>query len=109
VCRTGTISVLNEYLTFTDSTGATITNFPVTPQQPFTFGTILYSADDFDSMYQITLIETAPGVALTEKRVCLFVISGYSPGHPQVLSMPFNGNVKCSWVNNGYTQSFYAL
>lgn len=106
--------MLNELLSFTDIiTGATITNFPITAatNPSYTFGLILYSPpDDFDSMYQITLIETVPagGAAKTDKRVCLFVVSGYSPGHPQVMSIPFNGNVKCTWENNGYVQSFHA-
>ena len=105
---TATISVLYEYLTFIDlTTGATITSFPVTPTTPYTFGTVLYAPDDFDVMYQVTLVEGG-GLALTDKRVCLFVVSGYSAGKPQVMTIPFNGAVKCMWENDGEVQSFRA-
>ena len=105
---TGTISVLYEYLTFTDATGATIQSFPVTAASPYSFGLVLQSNTDFDAMYQITLVEGG-GVSKVDKRVCLFVISAYSAGHPQVATLAFNGKVNCSYTNNGFVQSYQAM
>ena len=108
---TGTISVLYQYLTFTDTTGATIHSFPVDPTTPYQFGTVLFDSDTFDVMYQITLVEgTAwPRRLSTDRRVCLYVISAYSAGKPQIMTMPFMGSkVNCTWTNDGFYQSFRA-
>ena len=97
---TGTISVLYQYLTFTDARGATIQSFPVSPAAPYQFGTVLYDSDTFDVIYQVSLVESvAWPVVAVDKRVCLFVVSAYSAGKPQVSAIPFNGNVTCSWTS----------
>ena len=106
---TGTISMLYQYLTFVDAAGATIQSFPVTPDTPYQFGTVLYDGDSFDVMYQITLVEGGDSpITRTDRRVCLFVISAYSAGKPQIMTVPFNGKVNCTWTNDGFYQSFRA-
>jgi hypothetical protein len=103
---TGVLSVLYERVSFTDSLGSSIQSFPVSSAMPFSFGVVLDDSDDFDVTFQLSMIEEGKATALS-RRMCLFVISAFSAGHPQVMPVVFNGQgMNCTHANAGYWQMF---
>ena len=122
---TATLSVLSEGLTFVDRLGATITAFPISPSLPFQYGMVLDDSDDFEVLYQLTLMQlstSATGLdsssspsfpvlspAVTRK-VCLFVIGANSAANPHISAFSYNGGALCTWkINPGVGVDFWAV
>jgi hypothetical protein len=98
---TGVLSVLNEDLSFVDRLAGSISSFPITSTQPFEFGTVLHASDDFNVLYQLTMVEQVTSSAVTAK-VCLFVIGAHGAANPQIANYSFSGGAQCSWnINQG--------
>ena len=92
--------------------------FPITPSAPFQFGVALDGSDDFDVLYQLTLVQqstsdpsssSTPLTPAVTRKVCLFVIGASSAANPQISAFSYNGGAQCTWkINPGVGEDFWA-
>lgn len=107
----GTLSVLNEQLTFVDPAYNNITQMRFNEKHGATWGTVIYDSDDFNVLYAATFIQQvnsssigSPNIAL---KTCVFIISAYGPADPQITPVSFNGGATCKWQSSGIGENYY--
>lgn len=93
---------------FVDANDTTwISGFNVTPNNPYKFGWVYTGpSKDFDIAYVVNMVQQGNIPGYTSK-ACIFVVTAIAPAHPDVSTIPKNG-AKCSWVDTGIGEDYYA-